>query len=123
MLPADLPLVAADPVLLTHILVNLIGNAARHATGRIMIGADAVDGRVMLNIDDDGPGIADALQPRLFDRFTRGVGSDRDGGSGLGLAIVKGFAEAMDGRVSAGDAPGGGARFTLDLPVRRAVAS
>ncbi len=122
-LPADLPLVAADPVLLTHILVNLIGNAARHATGRIMIGADAVDGRVMLNIDDDGPGIADALQPRLFDRFTRGVGSDRDGGSGLGLAIVKGFAEAMDGRVSAGDAPGGGARFTLDLPVRRAVAS
>lgn len=120
-LPPDLPLVAADPVLLTHILTNLIGNAARHAAGRIAISAEAKGERVELRIDDDGRGIDPALQPRLFDRFARGEGSDRDGGSGLGLAIVKGFADAMGIGTAAGDAPGGGARFTLDLPMRHAV--
>lgn len=119
MLPADLPLVAADPVLLTHILVNLIGNAARHARARIAISASPEDGSIQLHVDDDGVGIADDLQDRLFDRFARGAGSDRDGGSGLGLAIVKGFADAMAFTVSAGAAPGGGARFTLALPQRQ----
>lgn len=120
-IPADLPLVAADPVLLTHILVNLIGNAARHAAEQIQISAEAEGERVRLHIDDDGQGIDPALQSRLFERFARGEGSDRDGGSGLGLAIVKGFADAMAIGVVASDAPGGGARFTLDLPVRQAV--
>ena len=118
-LPIDLPLVAADPVLLTHILVNLIGNAARHASARIGISATTEKGRILLHIDDDGSGIADDLHARIFDRFAREAGSDRDGGSGLGLAIVKGFADAMALGVAAHGAPGGGARFTLDLPERR----
>lgn len=120
-LPADLPLIAADPVLLTHILVNLLGNAARHAKAEIRLSATAGDDQVLLHVDDDGPGIATMLQPRIFDRFARGEGSDRDGGSGLGLAIVKGFADAMNIGVAAGDAPGGGARFTLTLPTRQLV--
>lgn len=120
-LPADLPLVAADPVLLTHILVNLIGNAARHARTRIAISATTDKDRISLHIDDDGPGIADDLHQRIFDRFARGAGSDRDGGTGLGLAIVKGFADAMALGVAAHRAPEGGARFTLFLPERQVV--
>lgn len=122
-IPADLPLVAADPVLLTHILTNLIGNAARHAKKRILIAAETAGDRVRLYLDDDGLGVDPVLQPHIFERFARGAGGDREGGSGLGLAIVKGFADAMSIGVAAGDAPGGGARFTLDIPARQAVAA
>ncbi|MCW5645933.1 MAG: sensor histidine kinase [Sphingopyxis sp.] len=119
MLPADLPLSpptrAADP----YPRQSDRGATQRHARARIAISASPEDGSIQLHVDDDGVGIADDLQDRLFDRFARGAGSDRDGGSGLGLAIVKGFADAMALTVSAGAAPGGGARFTLALPQRQ----
>lgn len=118
-LPADLPLIAADPILLTHILTNLLANAGHHAHAAVRISAMAADGFVEFHIDDDGPGVPPTLRSRLFERFARGEGGDRSGGSGLGLAIVKGFADAMGIAVAAGDAPGGGARFTLRLPQRQ----
>jgi two-component system sensor histidine kinase KdpD len=117
-LPADLPLVRADPQLLHHCLINLIDNAARYsgADGPIWIAANAVRGDVKLTIEDRGPGLP-VDRERALDVFTRLEGSDRRGGAGLGLAIVKGFAEAMGASVTAGNRKDGqGAAFSLCFP-------
>ncbi len=114
--PANLPLVRADATLLHHILINLLVNSAQHggATGTITIEGRRTTDAVLLAIRDDGPGLP--LPDRdIFEIFTRGAGSDREGGSGLGLAIVKGFADAMGVGVAARNHPDGGAVFTLDF--------
>ncbi len=120
---ADLPLVSADPVLLRHVLINLIDNAARHARAMIGIAADEGRGSVVLTVTDDGPGIPEGEEEAIFDRFVRLEGSDRSGGSGLGLAIVKGFCQAMDIDVQASTRASGGACFTLTFPVFGATPS
>ncbi|WP_448658350.1 DUF4118 domain-containing protein [Sphingomonas sp. CJ99] len=115
--PVGLPLVDADPRLLHHILINLIGNAAKFSPegSRITIaGARTPDG-VTLSLLDEGPGLP-GDPSALFDRFARGEGTDRAGGTGLGLAIVKGFAEVMGLTVSAGNRAGGGAAFGIAWP-------
>lgn len=117
-IPAELPLVMTDPVLLRHILVNLLDNAARHATTSMAISAVRDGNSVCLTIADDGPGIAPDERERIFDRFTHAEGNDRRGGSGLGLAIVKGFADALHMEVSIRDDPGDGACFALSIPIR-----
>jgi two-component system sensor histidine kinase KdpD len=112
--PANLPLVRADATLLHHILINLLVNSAQHggATGTITIEGRRTADAVTIAIRDDGPGLT-APDRDLFQVFTRGTGSDREGGSGLGLAIVKGFADAMQVGVRAGNHAEGGAVFTL----------
>ncbi|MBC2651563.1 DUF4118 domain-containing protein [Novosphingobium flavum] len=114
--PADLPFVHADPVLLQHVLANLIDNGLRHARRALTIAAEPEDDRIVLTVDDDGPGVPVAERERIFARFQRLAGTDHSQGSGLGLAIVKGFAEAMGAKVSVGESPLGGARFALSLP-------
>ena len=116
-IPADLPFVAADPVLLNQILANLLDNALRHAARQVTIGAGRTDDAVILTVDDDGPGIPATDRATAFERFMRLDGTDRTQGSGLGLAIVKGFAEAMGMTVAITDAPAGGARVALTLPL------
>lgn len=119
--PATLPLVCADPTMLHHILLNLLGNAAKFAPadGRLSIAARCRDGTVELDVSDDGPGLPPGDPARLFDRFTRFAGSDRSGGSGLGLAIVKGFADAMGLTVTAAPVHPTGASFRLTWPADR----
>jgi len=99
---------------LRRVLVNLLANADRHAEARVHV--TVADGRV--DVDDDGPGVPAAQRERIFERFTRlDDARARDvGGSGLGLAIARETARAAGGDVSAGEAPLGGARFTLSLP-------
>ena len=122
-LPADLPLVDADPALLRQMLLNLVDNAARHGGTRIAIEAEPARGdRVTLTICDDGAGIPAGEEAAIFERFTRLDIGDRTGGSGLGLAIVAGFAHAMDIVIETGTAPSGGARFALQIPVFRGKA-
>jgi signal transduction histidine kinase len=98
---------------------NLLDNACRHARSRVTLTLGASDGIVELVVDDDGPGIAPADRTRIFDRFTRlDEGRARDaGGAGLGLAMVHSIVERHDGTVGVNDAPGGGARFVVRLPV------
>ncbi len=115
-IPADLPFVIGDPVLLHHILANLIDNALRHAVSHVTLGAHQDGESILVSVGDDGPGVPAAERLRVFDRFTRVQGTDRTSGSGLGLAIVKGFADAMGMTVSLGAAPAGGACFTLAIP-------
>ena len=119
----DLP----DPVTVTgvsddlHRLAgNLIENALLHtAPGTpVTVSVRAAGDHAVLEVADRGPGVPAALRERVFERFARG-GEDaaRGGGSGLGLAIVKAVADAHGGRVDLLDAPGGGARFVVTLPV------
>jgi len=117
--PPALPLVEADPRMLHHILINLIGNAAKFApvnTAITVEGRRAHDG-LTLAIVDNGPGLPSGSEAQLFDRFMRVQGDDRTGGTGLGLAIVKGFADAMRLRVSACNrADNEGSRFEIFWP-------
>ena len=109
----DLPLVQADPVMLVHLIGNLVDNAVRHASVRVVIEARETGDRIEVDVSDDGAGIDPAIAGTLFDRFV--TGSDREGGSGLGLAIARDLALAMSGTVAVVNAPKGGARFRLTL--------
>ncbi len=119
-LPSDLPLVLADAPLLEQVLTNLLLNAALHtpADAPIAIGAevDHAASRLMIAVRDRGPGIPEELADTLFQKFSRGPAA-RAGGLGLGLSIVKGFMLAQGGGVTVSANPGGGACFTLHLPL------
>jgi signal transduction histidine kinase len=104
--------------LLTRVVSNLLENADHHARERIALGLYAQDGLVILEVDDDGPGIAAADRERVFDRFVR-LDEARDrgtGGSGLGLAIVAELVERHGGAVKVVESPLGGARFEVRFP-------
>lgn len=118
---ADLPFVRGDPVLLHHVMANLVDNAVRHARSQVTIAARADGERVILSVEDDGTGVPEAERAMIFERFRRIEGSDRTDGSGLGLAIVKDFADAMGMDVSIAEAAGGGARFEVSAPATKAA--
>ena len=115
-LPA-LPLVDGDYTQLDQVVSNLLENAARHAPlgSTVRIGGREDDGMVEIWVDDEGTGIAPFDRARVFEPFRRGEGS---ASSGIGLAICKAIVEAHGGQISAGAAPGGGARFRFSVPRR-----
>src|SRR6478735_9180436 len=100
-LPADLPLVPLDAVLIQQLLVNLLENALKYtpAESPIEIHARMVPGGVEVVVADRGPGIPKAEEARVFDKFYRVSGAE-GGGVGLGLAICKGIAMAHGGQIS-----------------------
>jgi signal transduction histidine kinase len=109
---------------LDSLVRNLVDNAASFAgaTGEVCVTVRSEETpggqtRVVLEVNDTGPGIADDDLPRVFDRFftTRGL---EKSGTGLGLALVKATAEAHGGEVSARSKKGEGATFRVVLPVR-----
>ena len=113
----SLPLVNADPRMLHHILINLVGNATKFTSvgrGIAIVGKRTAVG-VELAISDEGKGLPPGDPAHLFERFTRVEGSDRTGGSGLGLANVKGFA-VMGLHVVVANRSPLGATFTLCWP-------
>ena len=116
--PDGFPLVLADPGLLERILANLFSNALRHspAARPPELQAALDGGTVRLEVVDHGPGVPDEQKERIFEPFTR-IGDRYPGGVGLGLAVAKGFAEAMGGRITAADTPGGGLTVRITLPV------
>lgn len=93
---------------------NLLDNACKWARRQVRIGSRSEDGRVVLLIDDDGPGLPAERREEVFERGRRLDQSVP--GSGLGLAIVRDLAEIYGGRVALEDAPAGGLRVRLDLP-------
>jgi two-component system, OmpR family, sensor kinase len=103
----------------------LLENAVRHTRdgGRIALSTSGGDGRLLLEVGDDGDGIPAPAQPHVFDRFYRvDRGRSRhQGGAGLGLSIVRAVVEAHGGTVAVTSAPGAGARFAVVLPGLRSA--
>ncbi len=114
-----LPLVQADGDLVCQVLVGLLANAAAAtpAGGQVLVRARAGEGAVELAVADSGPGIAPELRARVFEPFF----TTRPNGTGLGLAVARQIVEAHGGRIDVGDHPGGGACFTVRLPIRVAA--
>jgi two-component system sensor histidine kinase KdpD len=117
--PADLPLVPIDGLLIEQVLINLVENAVKYAPRgtRIEIGAVAEPGAVIVSVADRGPGIPHGEEVRIFEKFHRAVPDDAAGGVGLGLTISQGIVTAHGGRMWAENREGGGAviRFTIPL--------
>lgn len=137
-LAEDLPLLQADAALLERVICNLIDNAIAHtpAGGHIVVAArlaagpaadepDTRPGVVALSVCDDGCGLPAGREHAIFERFVRAPqpsataspGATGDSGTGLGLAIVRAIVEAHAGTVEARNRDGGGACFTLRLPL------
>ncbi|MEO8674520.1 MAG: two-component system sensor histidine kinase KdpD [Casimicrobiaceae bacterium] len=117
-LPADLPLVSCDGVLIERVFVNLIENATKYTPPGtpIRIAARAADGEFEVAIEDRGPGLPPGRERSIFDKFTRGNPESVVPGVGLGLAICRAIVEAHRGTIRAENRDGGGARFVFTLP-------
>jgi two-component system, NtrC family, sensor histidine kinase HydH len=116
-LSASLPPVRVDPNLLRIALVNLARNAeqAMPHGGQLELQTYARDGRVHLEVIDNGPGMPEAVRCRLFDVFF----STKQNGTGLGLPTVRKIAEAHQATIHCDSEPGRGTRFTLSFPSAR----
>ena len=119
-LQEDLPETLADAHQLRQVFLNIIINAhqamaAHRGSGTLTLRSRLIGGEVCVEIIDDGPGIDPSLLGKVFDPFftTKDVGQ----GTGLGLSICYGIMKEHGGRISAGNAPGGGALFTINIPV------
>ncbi len=120
-LAQDVPLVNGDAERLGQVLLNLLHNAVKFspAGGSVTIRAAAHDGRVLVEVADQGPGIAAADRARIFERFYK---TDRArvrgrGGTGLGLAIARHIVEGHGGRIWVESEEGAGAVFRFSIPV------
>lgn len=113
--------IISDPDLLLQILRNLVGNAVKYSQqGSINIFTDYDEDFVELYIQDTGPGIADTLQPLIFDPFYQIIDSRQQPNSfGLGLSLVKALAETLSVPVLLNSEVGKGTEFKLTLPVNK----
>jgi two-component system sensor histidine kinase KdpD len=119
-LPADLPLVPIDGILIEQVLINLLENAIKYtpADAAIEISATASERAVTVTVADGGPGIAPGEEERIFDKFHRGARAGGAGaGIGLGLTICRGIVTAHGGRIWAETRADGGAAFRFTLPL------
>ena len=112
--------------LLHRALDNVVRNALKHspagATVSLSLLHGGPTGLLVLNIDDEGPGVPASDLDAIFEPFVRSAGSDAFAGYGLGLAIVRRVMDLHGGRVTASNRPGGGLRVSLELPTRPAPA-
>lgn len=110
--------VLADPGRLEQVLVNLLTNVTKYGGGKARLTAATEEGRVCLRIQDQGPGVPDDVEARLFEPFARGSNTSEAEGSGLGLPISRGLAESMGGDLWH-EKTEEGATFVLELPEAR----
>lgn len=107
------------PTWLRRALRNLIGNALRHGGGAARVGLMRQADRVIITVEDDGPGIPDQAIGRMLEPFTRGEPSRNrgTGGAGLGLTLSRAIAEQHGGSLTLANRTGGGLTATLTLPL------
>ena len=118
LLPATLPMIEFDAVLLERVFCNLLDNAAKHggSSAALTVAAQLHGDMVEVSVEDDGPGLAPGIEQSIFDKFARGAAASTRPGVGLGLAICKAVVEAHGGTIRAANRAEGGARFTFTLP-------
>ncbi|WP_068786287.1 sensor histidine kinase [Paenibacillus phocaensis] len=109
---AERTTVSADRDKLSQALLNVVANAARHASRAIEIRISLNRDQVRISVADDGRGIPEELLPHLFHRFVKG----KEGENGLGLAISRAIVERCGGQIEAANQPNGGALFSVTLP-------
>jgi len=121
----DLPEITVDEQALTLAVLNLLDNAAKYGPpgGRIELQASAGADEIRISVADEGGSLRPEETRRIFERFYRGEAAKRARvrGSGIGLALVKSIAEAHGGRVEVAASATAGTRFTIVLPVPRAL--
>jgi two-component system sensor histidine kinase KdpD len=117
-LPADLPLVKLDALLMERVFINLLENAARHTpTGTPIDIICRIEGKnLVVEVADRGPGLPVGEEEKIFDKFYQ-VWPGRTRGAGLGLTICRSIIEAHGGRIQAINRPGGGTIFRFNLPL------
>ncbi|RKT15941.1 signal transduction histidine kinase [Streptomyces sp. 1114.5] len=117
----------ADPERLHQVVANLVDNACKHSPpgGTVTVRArpDCEDGALLLEVEDEGPGIPPADRTRVFERFSRSgtataAGAGADGGTGLGLAIARWAVDLHGGRIAVAESPRG-CRIVVRLPGQR----
>lgn len=118
-LPDPLMLIHVDGPLFERVLINLLENAVKYAGPQAQIGINAREQnhQLFLDIWDNGPGIAQGQEIRIFDKFSRGNKESAIPGVGLGLAICRAIVDIHGGTLSASNRPEGGACFHVTLPL------
>ncbi|MBZ9749342.1 response regulator [Deinococcus sp. HMF7604] len=108
--------IVGDPGRLTQVFVNLVTNAVRVTGSAELVGLEIEPrpGELEVRVVDHGPGVPDAVKPRIFDKFYRGKEA---GSAGLGLTIAQQVVTAHGGTIEVVDTPGGGATFRVRLPL------
>ncbi|WP_112247488.1 sensor histidine kinase [Kribbella monticola] len=118
---SDAPVVDGDEARLRQVLGNLVSNALHHTPveAPITVSVGTRDNEAILEVADTGPGLDEQQKAKVFERFYRAdsARTRATGGSGLGLSIVAALVAAHNGHVTVTDTPGGGATFTVHLPV------
>jgi len=111
--------VTSDPRRLEHIVANLVDNALEHGASEVSVRLAQHDGEAVVEVVDDGPGIAPEHLPHLFERFYKADAARSGAGTGLGLAIAQENARLLGGEIGVESEPGTGSNFTLRLPVSK----
>jgi two-component system sensor histidine kinase KdpD len=118
-LPADLPLVKCDAVLIERVLFNLLENATKYTPPATTIGVTAArsDATIRVEVWDEGPGLPPGQERVIFEKFARGQKESVIPGTGLGLAICEAIVAAHGGKIWAENRTPNGARFIFTLPL------
>jgi len=122
-LPDSLPLVGADQVRLRQIVLNLLNNALNYTPegGRITLRAGQKDANLVVEVEDNGPGIAEEEQQHMFESYHRmEVAGERLSGLGLGLALCKMFVDLHGGQIWVKSRVGKGSTFSFSFPLEAA---
>jgi signal transduction histidine kinase len=118
-LPVELPSIWVDEDMARRVLINLMENAVKFTPpeGKLEVGARHEEGWVRIWVKDNGPGIPAANQERIFDKFTRLQGTNKQSGLGIGLAFCRLAVLGHGGRIWVESEPGKGSTFHFTFPV------
>jgi len=111
-----------DRLRLEQVITNLVDNAIKYGAGKpVQVRVQVGEARALLQVRDEGIGIAPEYLPRIFGRFERAVSERHYGGLGLGLYITRTIVEAMGGHIGVESKPGEGSLFTVELPLQQST--